>query len=242
MKRGGYDAGVTDWIQFDAELIACRRCPRLVQHCQHIAQEKRRAYQDWEYWARPVPSFGPPTARLLIVGLAPGAHGSNRTGQMFTGDASGVVLFRALYRAGFASQPATASRHDGMQLIDCRITAILHCAPPGNKPTAEEIKNCSYFFDREIAALPNVRGVVALGQMAFDGYLQALKRLGRPIPSPRPQFAHGALFDMGDTQPWLLASYHPSQQNTFTGRLTQAMLDEIFLTARERLFRQDGQD
>jgi uracil-DNA glycosylase family 4 len=224
-----------DWSQFDTDLIACRRCPRLVRHCQAIAQTKRRAYQDWDYWAQPVPSFGSTQARLLIVGLAPGAHGSNRTGQMFTGDASGVVLFCALHRAGFASQPATVSREDGMRLIDCRITAILHCAPPDNKPTSEEIQNCSHFFDHEIRSLPNVRGVVALGKIAFDGYVQALVRLNRELPSPRPKFAHAAFFDMGAAQPWLLASYHPSQQNTFTGRLTQEMLDEVFLTARERL-------
>jgi uracil-DNA glycosylase family 4 len=154
---------------------------------------------------------------------------------MFTGDTSGVVLFRALHRAGFASQAETRSRDDGMQLIDCRITAILHCAPPGNKPTSDEIENCSRFFDHEIRSLPNVRGVVALGKIAFDGYLQALKRIGRTLPSPRPRFGHAAFCDMGAAQPWLLASYHPSQQNTFTGRLTQEMLDSIFLTARQKL-------
>ena len=166
------------------EIVDCRLCPRLREHCSHIAEVKRRAYREWEYWGRPVPSFGDPQARLLILGLAPGAHGSNRTGRMFTGDRSGDMLYRALHKTGFASQPASVSRNDGLALHDAYITAVAHCAPPGNKPTPEEIRNCRPFLERELGLLPNLRVVVALGKIAFDGYLEVLKRRGA-IREPR---------------------------------------------------------
>jgi uracil-DNA glycosylase family 4 len=184
---------------------------------EHIAVEKRKAYLAWDYWGKPVPSFGDPEARLLILGLAPGAHGANRTGRMFTGDRSGDFLYRSLYRAGFASQPESRDIHDGLELHDAWITAAAHCAPPDNKPTPEELRNCRPFLTRELELLKNLRLVVALGKIATDAYAK------------RP-FAHGAYYP--DLNPALLCSYHPSQQNTSTGRLTQQMLDDIFLRAR----------
>lgn len=203
--------------------MACVKCPRLVQHCREVAVTRRRAWKDWEYWGRPVPSFGDPAARLLIVGLAPGAHGANRTGRMFTGDRSGDFLFRSLYRAGFASQPASVSRDDGLVLRDAWITAAAHCAPPDNKPTPAELRNCRPYLEREFGIFRDARVVVALGRIAFDACLGVLKQ--RPSDF---RFGHGVLHDL---KPALLCSYHPSQQNTSTGRLTQEMLDDVFLNA-----------
>ncbi len=215
------------------EIVDCRLCPRLREHCSHIAEVKRRAYQEWEYWGRPVPSFGDLQARLLILGLAPGAHGSNRTGRMFTGDRSGDMLYRALHKTGFASQPASISQNDGLTLYDAYITAVAHCAPPGNKPTPEEIRNCRPFLERELALLANLRVVVALGKIAFDGYLEVLKRKGA-IPSRAAfAFGHNRAFPMSDGLPLLVSSYHPSQQNTSTGKLTEPMLVDVFRRARE---------
>lgn len=209
-----------------AEVTACERCPRLRAHCIEIARVKRRAYRDQEYWGRPVPGFGNPQARLLILGLAPGAHGANRTGRMFTGDRSGEFLFRALHETGFASQAASVSRDDGLKLRDCYITASAHCAPPDNRPTPEEVRQCRPYLEREMALLGRMRVVVALGRLAFDQYLSLYPKSGG-------HFAHGAEMEVGGR--WLIASYHPSQQNTQTGRLTAEMLRSVFEQARIRL-------
>lgn len=209
------------------EIASCRKCPRLVAHCQEIARVKRRAYRDQEYWGRPVPSFGDPKAALLIVGLAPGAHGANRTGRMFTGDRSGDFLYRALYETGFANQPESVSSTDGLKLTNCYITAPVHCAPPDNKPTREEIEICSDYLRRELVLLKNVRVVVVLGRIALDAY-RAIRQL------PRLDFAHGLVHDLNPT---LICSYHPSQQNTQTGRLTAEMLRQVFEEAQRRIGR-----
>jgi uracil-DNA glycosylase len=212
--------------RLDRELIECRRCPRLVAWREQVAREKRAAFRNWDYWGRPVPGFGDPDARLLILGLAPAAHGGNRTGRIFTGDRSGDWLFASLWRTGFANQPTSVSRDDGLKLRDCYITAPVKCAPPGNKPLPEERDNCAPWLERELALLPAIRVVVALGSYAWD---TALRHLG-PV-RPKPRFTHGAeaALPHGRT---LLASYHVSQQNTSTGRLTEAMLDQVFLRAR----------
>jgi uracil-DNA glycosylase family 4 len=213
-------------------MINCERCPRLRDHCQEMAVRKRRAYLDHDYWGRPVPSFGDPLARLLILGLAPGAHGSNRTGRPFTGDGSGNFLYPVLYEAGYASQPNSTSREDGMILHDAWISAVVRCAPPDNKPLPAEIANCAPFLDEEITALARLRVVVCLGRIAFDGYVAHLIRTGIIARRGPFQFAHGAEFE---TQPgrFLLATYHPSLQNTNTGKLTKAMFLKIFQRARE---------
>jgi uracil-DNA glycosylase family 4 len=217
------------------EVAGCGRCPRLIAHCQEIARVKRRAYRDWEYWGKPVPSFGDLQARLLIVGLAPGAHGSNRTGRMFTGDMSGNILYRVLHKTGFASQPLSASRNDGLRLQDAYITAIAHCAPPGNKPSRDEIANCRPYLERELDLLPNVKVVVALGRVAFDNYLSILQSRG-VIRSRVPfAFGHNSMFKTAAGQPVLIGSYHPSQQNTSTGKLTEAMLTAVFRRAAKLL-------
>jgi uracil-DNA glycosylase len=215
----------------NAELVVCRRCPRLVAYREKIGREKRRAYMDCEYWARPVPGFGDPNARVLILGLAPGAHGSNRTGRMFTGDSSGNFMYPVLYRTGFANQPTGKLRDDGLVLTDAYITAAARCAPPQNKPTPEEIGNCSEFLDRELDLLKNVRVVVALGRIGFDAYLNYLKRRGTIKSKAGYIFGHGLTYDrLGGRI--LLASYHPSNQNTNTGKLTEEMFTEIFRKAR----------
>ena len=211
------------------EIVACRRCPRLVEHCRHIAEVKRRAWRDWDYWGKPVPAFGDPNAELLIVGLAPGAHGANRTGRMFTGDRSGEFLFRALYETGFASQPESRSRDDGLKLINAYITAAVRCAPPDNKPSPEEFRTCRGFLQRELEMLMRVRVVVALGRLAFDAYLSA--RGGKE----KFEFAHNREHLLPEGRPLLISSYHPSQQNTSTGRLTLAMLTEVFRRARREI-------
>ena len=203
------------------EIVSCERCPRLRAHCQEIARVKRRAYRNWDYWGKPVPSFGDPNARLLILGLAPGAHGANRTGRMFTGDSSGDFLYGVLHATGFASQPDSFSRNDGLQLVDAYITASAHCAPPDNRPAVEELRNCRPYLERELSLLKNVRVVVALGRVAFDTYLATL--------GEHRLFAHGMIHDL---RPTLISSYHPSQQNTSTGRLTREMFLDVFLKAR----------
>jgi len=213
------------------EIVNCRRCPRLTEYRETIGRVKRRAYIDQEYWAKPVPGFGDPNARVLLLGLAPGAHGSNRTGRPFTGDGSGDFMYPVLYKAGFASQPLATSINDGMKLHDAYITSAVRCAPPGNKPLPQEIKNCAEYLDRELALLKNVRVVVALGRIGFDAYLNHLKRHGL-IHSRAPYvFGHGRYYAMPDGR-ILLASYHPSLQNTKTGKLTAAMFLEIFKLAR----------
>src|SRR5512142_1363963 len=187
------------WLeQLNQEVVACRRCPRLVEHCQAIAREKRRAYMEWEYWGRPVPGFGDLQARVLLLGLAPGAHGSNRTGRMFTGDSSGKFLYAVLHETGFASQPTATHVRDGLQLRDAYITAAVRCAPPGNKPSPEEIAHCAAFLDRELSGLKHVRVVVALGRIGFDAYLNYLKRRGLLRSKKGLEFAHGAQYEMPD--------------------------------------------
>ena len=214
------------------EIISCDRCPRLRRHSAEIAQLKRRAYRDQTYWGRPVPSFGDPEARVLILGLAPGAHGSNRTGRMFTGDRSGDILYRVLHKTGFASHPVSVSRDDGLMLKDIYITASAHCAPPDNKPTPDELRNCRPFFERELQLLANIKVIVALGKIAFDIYLDTLKS-GGVIASRAPfVFGHDLQYRTAPCQPILVSSYHPSQQNTSTGKLTETMLTAVFRRAR----------
>lgn len=219
------------WLtQLNAEVIACTRCPRLVVYREQIAREKRRAYRDCEYWGKPVPGFGDPNARVIVLGLAPGAHGSNRTGRPFTGDASGNFMYPALHETGFANQPTATDRNDGLVLKNLYITAAARCAPPDNKPLPEELANCAPFLERELEGLRNVRVIVALGKIGFDAYLNYLKRLGK-LESKKPYiFKHGAKYCMPDGRT-LLASYHPSNQNTQTGKLTRPMFVRIFKEA-----------
>ncbi len=225
--------GPETWEQLHARVVACRACPRLVAWREEVARTKRRAYRDWEYWGRPVPGFGDPEARLLVVGLAPGAHGANRTGRMFTGDGSGDFLYPALYRAGFASQPHSRSREDGLTLRDCYISAVARCVPPQNRPTAQELANCRAFLVAELHLLRRLRVILALGRMAFDGTLRALGQMGHAVP--RLAFRHGQVYPLGEALPTLVASYHVSRQNTQTGRLTVAMFDQVLATVRELL-------
>jgi uracil-DNA glycosylase len=219
----------------NAEIVACNRCDRLRAHCTEVARVRRRAYADQEYWGRPVPSFGDRRARVLILGLAPGAHGSNRTGRPFTGDGSGDFLYPVLHEAGFASQPTARSLEDGMKLHDLWITSVARCAPPGNKPTPEELRNCASFLDREFELLRNLRVVVCLGRIAFDGLLAHLERTGKAnrsqLSRSRFVFAHGAEFTLPDGLR-AITSYHPSLQNTNTGKLTKPMLLSVFQRAR----------
>ena len=216
------------------EVVACRKCPRLVAHRERVAQERVRRYRDEEYWGRPIPSLGNRSARLLVVGLAPAAHGGNRTGRIFTGDRSGDFLYRALHRAGFANQPWSRHRGDGLTLRDSYITAAVRCAPPENKPTPQELATCQAYLVEEIRLLRRARVVVTLGRIAFEAFLKAWARAGRPAPFPRPRFAHGAVAELpGGVR--LLASYHPSRQNTQTGRLTAAMFQQIFSRAQQAL-------
>lgn len=220
------------WDQLNDNVIACEKCPRLIQHCQKVAIEKRKAYQDWDYWGKPVPNFGDPKARVLIVGLAPGAHGANRTGRMFSGDRSGDWLFRALHKAGFANQPECTDLNDGLQLIDCAITNACRCAPPQNKPTADEVNRCSEWFEQTVDLIP-IEVFVALGQLAWKSVVRyAVSQQWHT--GKQPKFGHNAkvTFENGVH---LIGSYHPSQQNTFTGRLTVRMLDAVFRKAQRSL-------
>ncbi len=235
----GGDAAVLPpaWKALNEEIIECRACPRLVAWREQVAAEKRRAYADWDYWGRPVTGFGDVRGRLLIVGLAPGAHGSNRTGRMFTGDSSGVTLFGTLFRTGFANQPTSADRYDGLALQDAFVTAVVRCVPPGNRPKADELANCRRFLERELDLMPQVQVVVALGKIGFDNFLNLLRARGQEVPSLK--FSHGLRYSLsldGREQPvQLLASYHPSRQNTQTGRLTLEMFDSVFAQARQLL-------
>ena len=218
----------------EREVTACRACPRLVEWRELVAREKRAAFRDWDYWGRPIPGFGDPAARVLILGLAPAAHGANRTGRMFTGDRSGDFLFAALHRTGFANQPTSVHRDDGLALIDCWITAAVRCAPPANKPLPEERERCSHWLERELELLGPPRVVICLGAFAWEAALRTPALADGPPPRPRPRFGHGAEHGR------LLGCFHPSQQNTFTGKLTPAMLDAVLLRARERADRPAG--
>jgi len=220
-----------EWRALEAGIVACRRCPRLVDWREKIAVERRRAYRNEVYWGKAVPGFGDHAAPILVIGLAPGAHGSNRTGRMFTGDASGEFLYAALNRAGFANQPTSKNRGDGLELRDVFITAVCRCAPPHNKPERSEITNCQPYLLAEMRLLKHCQGVVALGKLAFDRVLSIYRSQGHIIPPS--DFVHGAFYFLPDGLPWLQASYHPSQQNTQTGRLTVAMFDQIWDYARK---------
>jgi uracil-DNA glycosylase len=216
--------------QISAEIVACRSCPRLVHWREQVAKDKRAAYREESYWGKPVPGFGDPKARLLVCGLAPAAHGGNRTGRVFTGDRSGDFLFAALHRAGFANQPTSRSRDDGLRLTDCYISACVRCCPPDNRPTNDERDRCLPYLEQELRLLRGVKCAVCLGGFAWDGLLRVLSVLG-PLPRPRPRFGHGAAAKVGALT--LIGCYHPSQQNTFTGRLTPAMLDAVLRQARD---------
>ncbi len=222
-----------EWLNLEEQIVACRKCARLAAWREQVAREKRRAYRDCEYWGKPVPAFGDAQGRIMVVGLAPGAHGSNRTGRMFTGDASGDFLYPALHRAGFANQPEARQRGDSLQLTDLLISAVCRCAPPDNKPEAAEIAACLPYLKAEIQLMPNLRGFVALGRVAFENILRLYRTDGHEMPAL--SFAHGAFYELGKNLPWLLASYHPSRQNTQTGRLTRAMFDAIWQQAQTQL-------
>jgi uracil-DNA glycosylase family 4 len=218
--------------QLNARIVACERCRRLRQYCASVAEKKRRMYLDFDYWGKPVPSFGDPQARVLLVGLAPGAHGSNRTGRPFTGDGSGDFLYPVLHRAGFASQSHSTHRGDGMELTDAWITAVVRCAPPGNKPLPDELAACAPYLDAEIAALSRLRVIVCLGRIGFDGVVAHLQRTGQIERRGELVFGHGVEYAIPGGR-WLMASYHPSLQNTNTGKLTAPMMLHVFRRARK---------
>ena len=218
---------VTALEELQKTVVSCTRCPRLVAHREEVARVKRRMYLDWDYWGRPLPSFGDPEARLLILGLAPAAHGGNRTGRMFTGDSSADFLFRTLHRFGFASAPTSRRRDDGLTLHDAYITAALRCAPPANKPLRDELASCEPYLLEELSLLREVRVVLGLGKIAFDAYLRSCTARGLSLPSPRPKFGHGVTYPMPDGTR-LVGAYHPSRQNTQTGRLTVEAFDDVF--------------
>ncbi len=215
------------------EIVACGKCPRLVEYRERIARDKRRMYRGEDYWGRPVPGWGDPNARVYLVGLAPAAHGGNRTGRVFTGDSSGDFLFAALYRAGFANQPTSISREDGLELTDVYIGAAVRCAPPDNKPLPVEFANCRPYLQREFELLPKVRVLIGLGQIGFNAALDVLQAHGVQLPHPRPKFGHSVCYHLGPYT--VIGTYHPSRQNTNTGRLTRAMFDAVFKRAKKEL-------
>lgn len=227
------------WSALEREIVDCERCPRLREHCDTVARVRRRAYRSEEYWGRPVPGFGDPQARILVLGLAPAAHGANRTGRMFTGDRSGAWLYGALYRARLANRPESSHRGDGLVLRGVFVTAACRCAPPQNTPTPSELAACASHLDREIELVgPTLRVVLALGRIAWEAaWARARRAAPDKLPRPRPVFSHGAesILDLGvgSGAPWLVGSYHPSQQNTLTGRLTRPMLDRVVARARQ---------
>ncbi len=214
-------------------VITCRKCPRLVEYRESVAHKKKKAYLDWDYWGKPVPAFGDVHGRVLVVGLAPGPHGSNRTGRMFTGDASGIFLFSALNRAGFANQSKSISRDDGLVLKDILISAVCRCVPPDNKPSRTEINNCLPYLVQEISLMHNLQGFVALGRLAFENLVKIYRDWGNSVP--RLVFQHAGEYQLGNHFPWLVASYHPSQQNTQTGRLTVSMFDQVWQKVKSNL-------
>ena len=224
-------AGIHD---LNTTIIRCKKCPRLVRWREAVAKKPPRRYQGQTYWARPLAGFGDPEAALLIVGLAPAANGGNRTGRIFTGDESGNWLYESLYEFGFSNQPDSVRRDDGLRLKNCYITAAVRCAPPANKPARDEFERCRPYLVQELKLFKNVRVVLALGKIAFDSFLKAYQEMGGTVSKPRPQFGHGASNRLGDGLT-LLASYHPSQQNTFTGKLTRKMFHEVFRKAKRRL-------
>jgi uracil-DNA glycosylase family 4 len=230
MSAKDRDRHLLTWKSLQQRISVCQSCPRLREYCRQVGQEKRRAYAAWDYWARPVPNFGQARARLLIVGLAPAAHGANRTGRMFTGDRSGEWLYRALHKAGFANQPQSVTSSDGLELTDCVVTAVCHCAPPDNKPTIEEIANCRPWL-AETIDLVQPRVFLALGQIAWKAVLAEIRRRAWQT-GKQPKFGHGACPPLAGGR-WLVGSYHPSQQNTFTGKLTEKMFDAVFARVRE---------
>lgn len=223
------------WDALESEIVSCRKCPRLVEWREEVAQTKRRAFINESYWGKAVPGFGDHGARILILGLAPGAHGSNRSGRMFTGDASGDFLYPALYRAGFASQPASINRGDGLALRDVFISAVCRCAPPANKPTLDEQQTCRQYLLREMRLLENLQGIVALGGIAFASALRLMEELFGEFGEKKPQFDHNALYRWPQAPIWLLGAYHPSRQNTQTGRLSAAMFADIWEHANQLL-------
>jgi uracil-DNA glycosylase family 4 len=215
----------------DREIVECRACPRLVAWREEVAREKRASFRDDDYWGRPVPGFGDPDARVLIAGLAPAAHGANRTGRVFTGDRSGDFLYASLFRTGFANQPTSTTADDGLELRDAYISAAVRCAPPANQPTPDERDRCLPFLQRELDLLAAVRVVVVLGGFAYAAFGRVLAAAGAPLPAPRPRFGHG--IEVPTARAVVVGCYHPSQQNTFTGKLTEPMIDAVFLRARE---------
>lgn len=222
---------IADLLELEREVVSCRRCPRLVAWREEVARVKRAAFADEEYWGRPLPGFGDPGARVLVLGLAPAAHGGNRTGRIFTGDRSGDWLFRSMYRTGFANQPTSVSRDDGLTLRGAYVTATVRCAPPANRPLPSERDNCLPFLERELLLLESVSVIVTLGSFAWDGALRVTRALGEPVPRPRPKFGHAATAEVGRYT--LLGCFHPSQQNTFTGKLTEPMIDAVFERAKQ---------
>jgi len=242
-RSGGFPMHASAWRQLQQRIVDCDRCPRLRDHCRRIAADKRAAFRDQPYWGRPVPNFAPAmgddpiggdpaAARLLLVGLAPAAHGANRTGRMFTGDRSGDFLFEAMHRAGFANQPTGTHLGDALELIDCAITAAVHCAPPANRPTGAERDACADHLAATMDAMVNLKVVMCLGGIALETMLRLARQRRWPVPRPKPKFAHGAIVRLGPAHPPVICTYHPSQQNTFTGRLTMPMLVDVFHQAR----------
>jgi uracil-DNA glycosylase family 4 len=217
--------------ELEREIVACRRCPRLVAWREEVARTKRAAFRDEEYWGRPIPGYGDPEATVVVLGLAPAAHGGNRTGRIFTGDRSGDWLFAAMYRVGMANQPLSRSRADGLRLTGCWVAAAVRCAPPANRPTPAERDNCLPYAVRELELLPHARVILCLGGFAWDAALRIARQLGAEVPRPRPRFGHGAEAQVGELT--LIGCYHPSQQNTFTGRLTEPMIDAVLIRANE---------
>ena len=224
----------TELSALHSDIISCRKCPRLVRWREDIARKKTKRFADQEYWGKPVPSFGDESAQLMVVGLAPAAHGGNRTGRVFTGDESANWLYRALHNNGFANQAHSTHRGDGLKLLNCYITAVCHCAPPQNKLLLKEIKHCRPFMLQELQLLKNLRIIVGLGKVGFDASFDCIRELGWTDLKARPKFGHGVMYRINDTIT-LLGCYHPSQQNTFTGKLTERMLDKVFRTARKIL-------